>query len=310
MHGASALVKSPDMSAFVLAHISDPHLSPLPRPTLRELMGKRALGYFNWWRNRAAHHSRELADALIADLKAQHPDHIALTGDLVNIALESEFPPATAWLHALGTPEDVTLVPGNHDAYMRATFHRHTTDWAEYMSGDNAQSDAAVTFPFLRRRGPLALIGTSTAVPTGPLLATGRLGAEQRARLAAMLDAIEPDAFRVLLIHHPLRSLKGLHKRMTDGPALIELLRQHRVDLVLHGHDHRHSLAWFDGPHGKVPALGVPSASAVADGRDDAAAYNLLAIAHEGNAWRCDLRVRGVGADGRTISELRRERVL
>ena len=292
------------MSAFVLAHLTDPHLSPLPPPRIDELLGKRALGYFNWRRNRAAHHSRERVDALVADLKAQQPDHIAVTGDLVNIALDAEFAPASAWLKAVGAPRDVTLVPGNHDAYVRATLARHTADWADYQRGDGG---GAVTFPFLRRRGPLALIGASTALPTGPLLATGRLGDDQRTRLAVMLDAIEPDAFRVLLIHHPLRSLKGWHKRLTDSAALIDLIRRHRVDLVLHGHDHRHSLMWFDGPHGRTPAIGAPSASAVSDGRDDPAAYNLFSIAREGAVWRCDWRRRGFGAAGETIHELKRE---
>jgi hypothetical protein len=39
-------------------------------------------------------------------------------------------------------------------------------------------------FPFVRRRGPLALIGVSSAVPTPPLMATGRLG-------RAQLDALD-----------------------------------------------------------------------------------------------------------------------
>jgi hypothetical protein len=32
------------MAAFTLAHLSDPHLPPLPAPKLSELAGKRALG--------------------------------------------------------------------------------------------------------------------------------------------------------------------------------------------------------------------------------------------------------------------------
>ena len=46
------------VTAFTLAHLSDPHLAPLPKPRLRELMGKRALGYLNWVRNRKRVHSR------------------------------------------------------------------------------------------------------------------------------------------------------------------------------------------------------------------------------------------------------------
>ena len=108
---------------FTLAHLSDPHLPPLPAARLRDLAGKRALGYINWTRNRHKYHRREVLDALVADMQAQRPDHIAVTGDLVNLALEAEFTPAKAWLESVGTPQGVTVVPGNHDAYVRATRH-------------------------------------------------------------------------------------------------------------------------------------------------------------------------------------------
>ena len=48
---------------FRLAHISDPHLGPLPKVGLGDLASKRAFGYFNWQRNRrrdmARHRGRE-----------------------------------------------------------------------------------------------------------------------------------------------------------------------------------------------------------------------------------------------------------
>src|ERR671923_86939 len=149
---------------FVLAHLSDPHLGPLPRPRLAELAGKRAAGFFNWRRKRHRIHRAEVLARVTADLKAQAADHIAVTGDLVNISLAGEYAPARAWLAALGPPRDVTLVPGNHDAYVRAAAHYPRLHWCEYMCGDDAQPTA---FPFVRRRGPLALIGLSTAVPPG-----------------------------------------------------------------------------------------------------------------------------------------------
>ncbi len=37
---------------FVLAHLSDPHLGPLPRARMRELASKRMLGFVNWRRGR------------------------------------------------------------------------------------------------------------------------------------------------------------------------------------------------------------------------------------------------------------------
>ena len=99
-------------------------------------------------------------------------------------------------------------------------------------------------------------------------------------------------AFRVLLIHHPLLSHSRI-KRLTDLADLLAVLRRHGVELILHGHDHVHSTVWVDGPNGAIPVIGVPSASAVAHGRHPAAAYNLFSIARDGAAWRCDQVIRG-----------------
>lgn len=282
------------MTAYVLAHLSDPHLAPLPRPSAREIIGKRVLGYVNWTRNRHAFHLRDALDALIADVKAQQPDHIAITGDLVNISLDAEFKQALAWLRAVGTPQDVSVIPGNHDAYVASMRDRFASDFADYLRSDNVPSGGAVTFPYLQRRGPLALIGLSTAVPTAPFMATGKLGTRQLDALEKILASLSPgDAFRVLLIHHPLDTdQKRRLKRLKDADALKALLQRRGVDLVLHGHDHRHATVWLDGMNGQFPVVGVPSASAADDGKHDKAAYNLFEIFREADHWRCDMRVR------------------
>jgi 3',5'-cyclic AMP phosphodiesterase CpdA len=283
------------MVAFTLAHLSDPHLPPLPRPRAIELASKRALGYLNWTRNRHKYHRREVLDALVSDLKTQAPDHIAVTGDLVNLALEAEFVPSRAWLESVGPPEHVTAIPGNHDTYVRATRHRFAEAWTGYLNGDDAAH--LVTFPSLRRRGPLALIGLSSAVPTPPFMATGTLGRPQLDALAALLKRLAAEqAFRVLLVHHPLSSDSRI-KRLTDSAELIALLKLHGVELILHGHDHIHSTIWIEGPNGTIPAIGVPSASALAHGRYPAAAYNLYAIEHDNAAWRCEQIVRGIDSE-------------
>jgi 3',5'-cyclic AMP phosphodiesterase CpdA len=297
------------MAAFSLAHVSDPHIPPLPQPRLAELMGKRVFGYLNWTRNRHRYHRREVLDVLMSDLQAQMPDHIAVTGDLVNLALEAEFAPAKTWLESVGSPEKVTVVPGNHDAYIGATSHRFAEAWKDYLSGDNAADHGAI-FPSLRRRGPLALIGASTAVPTPPLMATGWLGKSQMEALERLLASLASEAvFRVLLIHHPLRS-NAPAKRLTDAPELLALLKQHGVDLVLHGHDHVHSTIWVEGPNGSpIPAVGVPSASARAHGHYPDAAYNLFSIARDSDGWRCRQMVRGVN-EALQVREIRRVQLL
>ena len=166
----------------------------------------------------------------------------------------------------------------------------------------------AARFPALRRRGPLALISVSSAVPTPPLMATGRLGRSQLEALGQILAGLSSErAFRVLLIHHPLRS-DARTKRLTDASELLALLRQYGVELVLHGHDHVHSTIWIDGPSGSIPAIGVPSASALAHGRYPAAAYNLFSILRDGEAWRCDQTVRGIN-DALRVREVRQTRL-
>lgn len=299
------------MTSFLLAHLSDPHLGPMPQPRLRQLAGKRAIGYFNWKRKRHAVHRRDVLGELVADMQAQRPDHIAVTGDLVNIALPLEFTAAREWLESVGAPHDVSLVPGNHDAYVGGIREHFPTAWADYLHGDGTRQDAEATFPYLRRRGPLALIGVSTAVPTAPFMATGRLGHTQRQHLERLLPKLaEENLFRVLLIHHPPVTSRGRWAaRLRDSSELVELLSRHGVELVLHGHDHRHATVWLDGPRSKIPAIGVPSASAFAIGHAHPAAYNLFSVAKENGAWRCDQHVRGYTKD-MMLGDIKKERLI
>jgi 3',5'-cyclic AMP phosphodiesterase CpdA len=287
---------------FVLAHLSDLHLAS--RPRLAELIGKRGLGFINWQRKRKYIHRPEIADAIVRDLKGLAPDHIAMTGDLVNLSLDDEYRRARAWLDALGPPHDVTVVPGNHDVYVRAVVPSPAAHWGDYMRGDDGREG----FPFVRRRGDAALIALSTAIPTGPFMATGRLGERQLAELATALDETR-GAFRVVLIHHPPLSPAKRHlRRLTDAAGLRRVLAEHGAELLVHGHDHRRALVWLDGPDGsKIPAAGVPSVSARAPhGDEDGAGYTIFRIDGRKGAWRCEMIARQRGEDG-TISEAGRQ---
>ena len=291
---------------FVLAHLSDPHLGPLPTPPALELLSKRGLGFLNWLRKRRAIHRPEVLAKIVADLKAQSPDHIAVTGDLVNLSLSNEFAPARAWLETLGASDTVTLVPGNHDAYVRAAAGCGARYWGEYMRGD-----AGEDFPFVRRRGPLALIGLSTSLPTLPLAATGRLHGDQLARLGGILDALADEGrFRVVLIHHPPTEGANYFRRLTDAEAVRAVLREHGAELVLHGHHHEASLVRLHGPRGAIPCIGVPSASGAPGHKEDPASYNLYAIEGHSDGWRCTVITRGFARASDAISELDRQTLM
>jgi 3',5'-cyclic AMP phosphodiesterase CpdA len=287
---------------FTLAHLSDPHLAPLPVPRLSELISKRITGYINWQRGRRSYHDPAVLAKIVVDLKMQAYDQLAVTGDIVNIALSEEFPRGRKWLESLGTPADVTFIPGNHDIYVRGAAKAVSREWGAYMSGD----DGTAAFPFLRRRGPLALIGLNTGVPTAPFQATGWLGADQRDKLSAMLGVLKKqNLFRVVLIHHPPASSRPRSKRLLDADDFLRVVAAQGCELVIHGHDHVAMINWLKGPDGRIPAIGVPSASGAPGTAKDAAAFNLYQIDGSAGAWTCEMVSRGITPGGTVVEQQR-----
>ena len=297
--------------SFTIAHLSDAHIGPLPRPSFQELTGKRLLGYINWKRGRDRAHDMTALRRLVADLAAQKHDHVAMTGDILNIGLPSEFPLAAAWLRTLGDPHDVSFTPGNHDAYVRDTLPHLAATFAPWVTSD-APAQGGATFPFLRLRGDIALIGLCSGVPTGPLMATGRLGEEQLARLAAILEETRArDLARVVMIHHPpLHSGAPAMRRVTDAREFEAIATRCGAELILHGHNHVCSIAYLQSSAskavgGRIPVIGAPSASSISRAPRQRAAYYLLRIAREGREWRVSGKTRGLQADPREIGEHR-----
>ncbi|HVJ35230.1 MAG TPA: metallophosphoesterase [Terriglobia bacterium] len=291
---------------FVLAHLSDPHLSGWSVGNPVALLGKRITGYLSWQLKRSKIHRAEVLDQLVSDLKAAAPDHIAVTGDLTNISLPQEFAAAAAWLEKLGNPEDVSVIPGNHDAYVALPFDQSIGLWRGNMAGlvpgepaslgaAEQPVNSADDFPYVRQRGPVALVGVSTAVPTMPFCAAGEIGTPQLARLAVCLEQLgKAGLFRVLMIHHPpYIDHGGRRKSLRDHAALRRVIQEKGVELVLHGHTHVAGLGKVVTPAGEAPVLGVPSASALKYGHKDAAAYHLYRIGRKADSWQLEVSVRG-----------------
>lgn len=290
---------------FTLAHLSDIHLGPLPKVRRRQLLSKRLLGYVNWHRGRKFVHRRDILDLLTQDLKQRGPDHVAVTGDLTNLGLPQEFPLSAEWLRQLGSPDAVTVIPGNHDAYVRLHPDKATAHWRPFMQG-NERGQALYEqtpgeFPFVRRFADIALIGLSSAVPTAPFIAAGRVGSKQRRALAEILDRLGQEGlFRVVLIHHPpLPGQAGWRRALRDASEVRDILRDHGAELVLHGHNHEQSLLELETVSGPALVIGVPSASEAVDGRIPAARYNEYAIERAGNGWRVEMTGRAATSDGK-----------
>jgi len=287
-------------AGVLLAHLSDPHLPLAGRVPLRAVLNKRALGLLSWRLRRHRRHRPAILAALVADLQAHAPDLIAVTGDLTNLGLVAEYRAARDWLGRLGDARRVVTIPGNHDALVAGAWPRGAGLWQPYWQGDAGPQagDVEAAFPTLRRRGPVALIGVSSAVASAPGLAVGEVGAAQIARLGAVLRRARAEGlFRLVMIHHPpLAGTVSRRKGLRDHAAFCAMLDREGVEMVLHGHSHRSHHRTLDTRDGAAPVIGVPSASSM---HHEPAACNLCRIAPVEAGWEVTVTPRRLTAEGR-----------
>lgn len=293
-----------------IAHLSDPHLLDLEGvPTRRLLLNKRVTGFANLKLKRGHAHRSWLVDAIIDDVRARSPDHVAITGDLTNLALEPEFERARSVIDALQRhPGEVSVVPGNHDVYTRGAHRagRFMRYFGEYARSDSELAgvlSGAGAFPFLRVRGVALLVGLSTAVPRLPLVSSGVVGRAQR---EALLRALDDHALRdltpVVLAHHPVLNpvtpLRRLMRGLNDADELCSALLSRDEVLSLHGHLHRSGHRRLTRGRSTLHILGATSASLEHDDPARGAAYNL---------YELDARGRLSGVTSRVWSATRRD---
>ena len=194
---------------FTLAHCSDWHATPLHGADLRALAGKRLLGWLSWTTKRSWIHRDFVLRALFEDLKRCTPDHVAVTGDLVDGGvrqLADEVAPFAGLRARLG----VFFVTGNHDLYSGAK------DWSSRA----------------RALGMRVLRNECVAIETGGTVFDlvgvddhrgDILGEDGGEDLDAALAGRDPARPAVLLAH---------------DPATFHGASQRGIDLQLSGHTH------------------------------------------------------------------------
>lgn len=294
------------------AHISDPHLSTLENISTSQLRGKQWLSYLSWKRKRRFEHRLEVLDALRADMAQLDLSQVLISGDLTHVGLPDEFRQVREWLEQLGAPDQIAVIPGNHDALVPTPWDDTFACWQEYLASDSDQPQES-TWPSVRERGELVFVGLSSACPTAPLMASGSIDGDQLAQLPALLDRYR-GRFRVVFVHHtPVAGVEKWRKSLRNAAALREIIRDCGAELLLHGHGHRARKDSLPGRDGDVPVLAVPSASAMGLHGKDGAAYNCYGVERESTGWRLTIEQRrfdgesGVfGTDGRESMQLAR----
>ncbi|MGH7281388.1 MAG: metallophosphoesterase family protein [Polyangiaceae bacterium] len=288
-----------------IAHISDLHVLALTGVPRHRFLNKRLTGYANLRFKRNHVHKSSYVESIAKEIARSKIDHVVVTGDLTNLALETEFEAARDLLErGLGlSPKDVSVVPGNHDLYTAGALksRRFTQFFAEYIQSDLPELAAKTRlgpFPFVRLRGPCAIIGLTTAVPRPPFVASGTIG---KAQLDAFAKILSHEEVRkrtpVVLLHHPLHNppskLKTLLEGLTDADELAEHLRSAVAadGLVLHGHLHRRQTKALSHDRKGIHVVGATSASLHHEHRDRMAGFNVYDIAEDGRVELCDARV-------------------
>src|SRR5262245_33433560 len=160
-----------------VAHFSDLHVLALEGVEASRFFNKRFTGWVNLRLKREHKHRPGHVRAVAREVARAKVDHVVITGDLTNLALEQDFEAVKLLIEEeLGLPaDDVTIVPGNHDLYTNGAMRsrRFTKFFAPYLASDLPDLAAEIDlgrFPIVKLRGPLALIGMSSAVPRPPLV--------------------------------------------------------------------------------------------------------------------------------------------
>jgi 3',5'-cyclic AMP phosphodiesterase CpdA len=277
-----------------IAHLSDLHLLALEGVPARRFLNKRATGWVNLRLKRGSVHRRVYVEAIAREIRRSDFDHVVITGDLTNLALESEFQLARDLLERdLGLPPDrVTIVPGNHDVYTRGAmrsrrFERYFAPFLASDLPDLAVDVGGARFPVVKLRGPAAFVALSSAVPRLPLVAAGELGEAQVQSLARILD--HPEVQRrtpVLVLHHPpahpWSRLKEHLEGLRDAEALLSVLGHLSRGIVLHGHLHRRIQRSVATLAGELRQVGATSASLQHEERDRMAGFNVYELSDRG----------------------------
>lgn len=277
--------------SFSLAHLSDVHLGPLPLGEVFDHFRlKRLVGACSWVFKRRHIHSLEVSAAAVASIHAAEPDHIACTGDLLNISTWPDFGRAKAWLEKLGPPSKVSFVPGNHDAYVPVPWESGLAAFQPWMGSDASRSSERA-FPYVRLRRNIALVGVNTACPQALHRAGGTVGAQQLRDLQYILETLQSQGFyRIVMIHHPpLPGLSRSRKALTDAEATARVLKEAGCELVLYGHNHHFRLDWIETASGPAAVIGAPSASGVPSDRHEAGGWNLFRIRRHQGRWQNEM---------------------
>ena len=292
-----------------IAHLSDLHVLAIDGVPAYRFANKRFTGWVNLRVKRSHKHRPGHVRAVAREITRARVDHVCITGDLTNLALEQEFVAVRELLEQeLGlTPDQISAVPGNHDLYTRGAMkdQRFTKYFHDYVASDLPELSADIPlghFPFVKLRGPCAIIGLSSAVPRAPLISSGEIGKRQLDAFAKIL--VHPEVQKrtpVIMLHHPIHNptskLETFSRGLSDAKGLVKALAGLRRGVLLHGHLHVRRQSTLVTPMGELLSIGATSASLHHEGIHQMAGFNLYEFDDTGALGNVEAHVFNPTAD-------------
>jgi len=256
-----------------IAHLSDPHIleagpfaSILEGLAIRIVSAGRALDA----RGRVKKLERALSAAV-----GGGADHVVISGDLTEVGAPAQFEALAHTLSDSGIPpENITLVPGNHDAYTSGEA------WRRALEGPLAayRGTAADREGKVLDRGDVVFLPVDVSCPQPITRSAGELRPNAATALESRFadSGLARKALVVVQHHHPFAHRQSTWQWM-DGlrgsARLMDALAKHAHVQVLHGHLHK-AVDRLVGL-GRSRVLGAPAIVDDADGCPRVRLYEL-----------------------------------
>lgn len=165
---------------------------------------------------------------LLAEIDAERPTLVAISGDLTQRARTHQYRAARAFLDLLPVP--YLVVPGNHDVPLYNVFARLLQPLDRYR--DHITEDLTPTF----FDDGLAVIGIATA--HGFTAKNGRIHKQHLDKICRELGAVRAP-WKVLVAHHPFVLPSDVDDVVIEGARrALPRLEDCGVDVILTGHLH------------------------------------------------------------------------
>ena len=237
------------MSTSII-HISDLHFHTYPQ-NFREWKSKRILGAANLLFRRAREFPLQRAKQLVVQIQKTNWDHLVISGDLTQLSLEKGFRQARETLDPLlKDPQRVTIVPGNHDRYVRQAAGNDL--YNKYFGEFFGKSEIHLR----RLKDDWVIVGWDSTHPNNWLSASGTVRRSTLQATENLLLSCPAETRFIIVNHYPLTFPEGwkfdkFHELYNLVPVRNWILRHQQIRLYLHGHIHEnwlHRLPRDSGP--------------------------------------------------------------